>query len=568
MSFQKVISPLVIIGLAWVAAFCISSCVPASLIKGDEAHDLRMSAQQGDANAQVLIGEKYEFGASVPANLMMAVQWYGLAARQGHPDAQLYLGLQYERGEALRRNSAEALTWLFKAAEQGQQRAQLMLAVMYLKDKGHRREFAKKIRGYRQGAERGNAAMQYCLGWVYDTGAGLPVNPPEALKWYLKSARQGYAKAALTLGSIYLEGKKTPANVQAAQTWFLKSAEADIEGRVRLCQLYKTAGASPDKSAEASTCVETVLQNADATLRSDINRRRMILDAEKERHPVVALRTCRRLADVDPAYGNVSQTCAALAGQIGGQWHSTFLAAESALAQKDENGFREALSGLLTPENDEERLRRLIVSAWRGIEEETRAREKMAQDLLRPIEAAERSAAFRKKNAEQISRLISAFNAAVASGLADHPADPALASLARKGKNVIASLQQKMRPPREVDEKPLSDLPDEDEVEPGEDEYKEAHALFGKGNFEEAANLFEKTTRIRGSRHIASAYLYLGIIHLARINPAHVHEARKRHLKGLACFQNALRFESAIALPEGFDKYQPVFDEAKKRLHE
>ncbi len=567
MSFQKVISPLVIIGLAWVAAFGISSCVPASSIKVDEAHDLRMSAQQGDANAQVLIGEKYEFGAGVPANVMMAIQWYGLAARQGHPDAQLYLGLQYERGEALRRNSAEAVTWLFKAAEQGQQEAQRLLAVIYLKDKGPRREFAKKIRGYRQGAERGNAAMQYCLGWVYAMGAGLPVNSTEALKWYLKSARQGHAKAGLALGSLYLEGKGTPANAQTALSWFFKSAETDIEGRVRLCQLYKKAGALRD-SVKAATCIETVLQNTDAAIRSDIHRRRRILDAEKERHPAMALRSCRRLADIDPAYGDVSKTCAALDGQIVGQWRSTFLTAESALAQKDENRFRETLSRLLTPESDEERLRRLIASTWQEIEEETRAREKMIRDLLRPIEAAERSAAFRKKNAKQIPRLVSAFHTAVISGLADHPADASLALLARKGKKVIASLQQKMRPPRAVDEKALSNLPDEDEVEPGEDEYREAYALFGKGNFEEAANLFEQTTKIRGSRHIASAYIYLGIIHLARINPAQVHEARKRHLKGLACFQNALRFEGGIALPEGFDKYQPVFDEAKKRLHE
>ena len=71
---------------------------------------------------------------------------------------------------------------------------------------------------------------------------------------------------------------------------------------------------------------------------------------------------------------------------------------------------------------------------------------------------------------------------------------------------------------------------------------------------------------MRGFQNIAGAYLYLGISHLARIDPADVNEARKLHLKGLASFQNALRFDNDISLPEGYDKYQTVFEEARDTL--
>ena len=284
------------------------------------------------------------------------------------------------------------------------------------------------------------------------------------------------------------------------------------------------------------------------------------------------MRACQRISEVDQAFRDVSETCDALQKQISEKMSPRLQEAESALAQKNWDKFRNLLAGLLAPDFNEGPLRRLITSAWRLIEEETRAREKIAQEQLRLIEAAERSATYRKKNAHQISNLINTFKTTVAQGLRDNPGDAALMALARKGEKVIASLQQKMKPSRspkeKIEEKAITDFPEEieEDIDPAEDEYKEAQALFNNGRFEEAANFFEKTTKIRGSKYIASAYIYLGISHLARINQAHINEARKLHLKGVANFQNALRFNSDIALPAGYDKYQPVFDEAKERL--
>jgi len=156
--------------------------------------------------------------------------------------------------------------------------------------------------------------------------------------------------------------------------------------------------------------------------------------------------------------------------------------------------------------------------------------------------------------------------------LRDNPGDEDLLALVRKAGRVIASLQEKMKPPQpqkgKIEDKAVSDLPEEipDDHDPGEDDYRKAQTLFQGGRYDEAARYFEKATKIRGSGYIASAYIYLGISNLARINPANINEARKLHLKGLAYFQNALRFDDAIALPAGFDKYQSVFEEAKRRL--
>ncbi|MEE9911299.1 MAG: sel1 repeat family protein [Deltaproteobacteria bacterium] len=571
MPLTRTVKIYLLIGLTWVVTFCFISCVPARWTKED-IHHLQMSAQRGDAKSQVLIGDIYEFGADVPVDPTIAAQWYQLAAKQDNPEAQFYLGVMYELGIGLHRNTTESLKWLFKAGEQGQERAQIWLAGIYLKDRELGQEFLKRIRKYRQSAERGNTVAQYTLGWIYREGAGLAVNPQEAMKWYRKAAQQGNTSAQFALGTIYLEGNVAPANPGEALLWLRKSAEAEIRAQAKLCDLYKGGGGVAENTEEAKKWSKTLAQNTDASLRSYIDARRAILESEKEKNPARAKRACERLSETDPAYRDVGNTCDALQKQIGEKMHPRSQEAASALVQKDWERFRNLLSPLLTPDSDKEQLRRLIASAWRLIEEETRAQEKIAQELLQSLETAERSAAYRKRNANQIFRIITAFNATVNQGLRDNPGDAALTALARKGRRTIASLQDKMRPSRpvkeKIEEKAAADLPEEtqDDVDPGEDEYKKAQALFDNGRFEEAANFFEKTTKIRGSKYIAQAYIYLGISHLARINPANIRDARKLRLKGLACFQNALRFDDVIALPAGYDKYQTVFDEAKKRL--
>lgn len=570
MPFTRTIKIFLLMCLSWAVAFCLGACAPARLTK-ENVHHLQMSAHRGDAKSQVLIGEIYEFGADGPANPLIAAQWYQQAAMQDDPDAQFYLGVMYDRGDVLGRNPAESLKWLFKSGEQGQEKAQIMLALVYLKDKGLRQEFSARIRRYRQSAEKGNAIAQYTLGWIYREGVGLPANPLEALRWYQKAAQQGSTMARFALGNIYLEGKVAPVNPAEALDWYRSSAEAEIKARVKLCELYKGAGGVPGNAEEAKKCSDALAQKTDASLRSYIDMHHKIIYSEKEKHPTMAIRACQRIAEMDQTFNNVSEVCNALTKQISEKMSPLTQEAESALAKKDWDHFRELLSAHLTPVFDEGQLRRLIGSAWQRLEEETRLKEKVAQELLRPIEAAERSAAYRK-NKQQIFRLISSFKTTVDQGLRDHPGDAALLALEQKGKKIIASLQEKMKPPRsikdKIEEKAITDSPEEieKEIDPGEDDYKKAQSLFESGRFVEAAILFEKTTKTRGSKYIASAYVYLGVSHLARINPANINEARKLHLKGVASFQNALRFEGGIALPSGYDKYQPVFDEAKERL--
>ncbi len=340
---------------------------------------------------------------------------------------------------------------------------------------------------------------------------------------------------------------------------------------MKLCELYKGTDGIKENKEEAKKWSERLAQNTDASLRSYLGTQHAILNTEKERNPARALRACNRLQSAEPAGKETSDICEELQKQAGDKIETRFQQAKATLGKKDWDTFRGHLADLLVSDFDPSRVRRLNAAAWRLIEEETRSREKTAREILRQMEAADR-ASYRSRNAAQIVKMINAFKAAVNPALRDNPGDEDLLALVGKAGRVIASLQEKMKPPQwrkgKTEEKAVSDLPGgtPDDHDPGENDYRKAQTLFQGGRYDEAARYFEKATKIRGSGYIALAYVYLGISNLARINPANINEARKRHLKGLAYFQNALRFDNAIALPAGFDKYQPVFEEAKRRL--
>jgi TPR repeat protein len=57
-----------------------------------DINDIRTSAKNGNANAQLLFGLCYGDGINIEQNVRQSVHWYNKAAEQGHPLALLILG--------------------------------------------------------------------------------------------------------------------------------------------------------------------------------------------------------------------------------------------------------------------------------------------------------------------------------------------------------------------------------------------------------------------------------------------------------------------------------------------
>ncbi|MEH8261428.1 tetratricopeptide repeat protein, partial [Aeromonas veronii] len=95
------------------------------------------------------------------------------AAEQGLAEAQLVLGVMYFGGRGVAQDDKQAAAWTRKAAEQGYVDAQLLLGIMYEEGKGVAQDDKQAVAWFRKAAEQGDAHAQYNLGWMYDKGRGV-----------------------------------------------------------------------------------------------------------------------------------------------------------------------------------------------------------------------------------------------------------------------------------------------------------------------------------------------------------------------------------------------------------
>jgi TPR repeat protein len=86
-------------------------------------------AEEGNAEAQLIVGKMYMIGQGVPKDADQAMKWYKAAANQGNADAQFFLGAMYLLPQ---KDIAEGLKWLKLSAQQGMQDAQFLLGMAYL----------------------------------------------------------------------------------------------------------------------------------------------------------------------------------------------------------------------------------------------------------------------------------------------------------------------------------------------------------------------------------------------------------------------------------------------------
>ena len=86
--------------------------------------ELVVIANQGDAEAQFKLGNRYRYGKKAKKNFVKAIEWYTKAAEQGHSHAQNNLGVCYKRGKGVKKDPVKAVEWYRKSAEQGHKKAQ------------------------------------------------------------------------------------------------------------------------------------------------------------------------------------------------------------------------------------------------------------------------------------------------------------------------------------------------------------------------------------------------------------------------------------------------------------
>lgn len=90
--------------------------VPKNLMQAIQYY--QQAAQGGHADAQVALAQCYRDGTGVSINLQQMAHWYERAAAQRHREAQYQIGQCYRQGLGVSRNYGTAASWFEKAAAQ------------------------------------------------------------------------------------------------------------------------------------------------------------------------------------------------------------------------------------------------------------------------------------------------------------------------------------------------------------------------------------------------------------------------------------------------------------------
>jgi TPR repeat protein len=99
---------------------------------------LLAKANNGDAAAQVQVGDAYAEGKGVARDPKQAGEWYKKAADQGNISAELHLAVLYRdgAGKIFPRDAEQAAAWYRKAADQGDAGAEGTLGMLYTLGQG------------------------------------------------------------------------------------------------------------------------------------------------------------------------------------------------------------------------------------------------------------------------------------------------------------------------------------------------------------------------------------------------------------------------------------------------
>lgn len=209
----------------------------------------RHGAEQGDAQAMVVLGLLYAHGRRVEKNEREAVRWFAEAAKLGYADGQYRLGWMYARGNGLPKDLKRAEQLLRQAVQQNHAAAAYELGCLLLASAADAQQTAEAVAWVAKAAEAAHIKAQLQLAQLYAAGRGVPLDAGLAEHWrnqaifneLLRAARKGDVERELDLARAYAAGKLIAADPQNAEWWYQRVIEKS-GGLYRAITAYEELG--------------------------------------------------------------------------------------------------------------------------------------------------------------------------------------------------------------------------------------------------------------------------------------------------------------------------------------
>lgn len=149
--------------------------------------DVRIRAGAGDVTAQFSLGSNLYFATTRTSE---AVEWFRRAAEQGHADAEVQMGQMYDFGFGVPQDDRQALEWYRRAAGHGSAVGQRSVGDFLQKGRAVAADATEAVRWYTRAAEGDDLRAQYLLGQALFSGTGAVRDYVTAYLWFTIAAGQ------------------------------------------------------------------------------------------------------------------------------------------------------------------------------------------------------------------------------------------------------------------------------------------------------------------------------------------------------------------------------------------
>lgn len=189
---------------------------------GSSSDWLSVAADNGCAPAQVRFGKALRDSSKAKEAAIL----FAKAADQGSAEAMVLLAEAYRAGSGIKRNASKAASLFIKAADLGSTDAQIWAAMCLLDGEGVAQDPARGVAYLKAAAATGSDQAQYLLGvCLFDGFGGTEKDPPRAFKCF-QAASKSIDAAKIFVGYAYLKGVGIEKDQQLAYNAFADAGEA------------------------------------------------------------------------------------------------------------------------------------------------------------------------------------------------------------------------------------------------------------------------------------------------------------------------------------------------------
>jgi TPR repeat protein len=286
---------------------------------------LERAAAQGNAHAQLTLGEAYRVGRAGAQDMPMqkSVAWFEKGAVGDNARAQNNLGVALLLGRGVTKNEANAARLFRIAAQQNLHEAEYNLATLYDQGRGVEQDYETAREWYESAADEseGDSDAEYRLGILYDKGLGGDRDASESVDWFKKAAEHGSFYAALRLatsppegappfeterfqylaGVSLANGRGVPRDEARAFPLIKQSAERRFEPAMfMLATMYSAGRGTPKNEPKALEAYAQVIAKNDKNYVAYNNYAWILVtaDDEKLRDPKKALPYAQKAVDL------------------------------------------------------------------------------------------------------------------------------------------------------------------------------------------------------------------------------------------------------------------------------